>query len=75
MNDSEETKTTREALVHDVHLRLTEDDMHLVRGVAEALGRARQPDRCGVLDLSGRSGGDRDRQVARARSRHLGSAR
>lgn len=37
MNDSEETKTTREALVHDVHLRLTEDDMHLVRGVAEVL--------------------------------------
>ena len=38
MNDSEETKTTREELVHDVHLRLTEDDMRLVRGVAEALG-------------------------------------
>ncbi len=38
MNDSEETKTTREELVHDVHLRLTDDDMRLVRGVAEALG-------------------------------------
>lgn len=38
MNGSEKTKTTRESLVHDVHLRLTEDDMHLVRGVAEALG-------------------------------------
>lgn len=37
MNDSEETKATREALVHDVHVRLTEDDMYLVRGVAEAL--------------------------------------
>lgn len=31
-------KTTRETLVHDVHVRLSEHDMQLVRGVSEALG-------------------------------------
>lgn len=41
MNDSEETKATREALVHDVHVRLTEDDMYLVCGVSQALGMSK----------------------------------
>ncbi len=31
-------KTARETLVHDVHVRLSDDDMQLVRGVSEALG-------------------------------------
>ena len=35
---TKESKATTSGLTHDVHLRLSDDDMELVRGVAESLG-------------------------------------
>lgn len=35
---TKESKATTSGLTHDVHLRLSDDDMQLVRGVAESLG-------------------------------------